>query len=86
MSREDYFLEPSIHGPDGEEDTSPPWLNRVPSNLAIAHTLTVGVLKLLFDLVLLYRVTFVVEFVLVPIGYVVSSGRSELVRCVAGDE
>ena len=39
-----------------------------------------------FALVLLYHVTFVVEFVLVPTGYVVSSGRSGLVHCVAGGE
>jgi hypothetical protein len=37
-------------------------------------------------IILLYRVTFVVEVVLVPIGYVVSNGKSELVHCVAGGE
>jgi hypothetical protein len=38
------------------------------------------------QLVLLYPITSVVEIAMVPSGYVVSSGRNELVRCVAVGE
>ena len=38
------------------------------------------------QLILLYPITSVVEIAMVPSGYVVSSGRNELVRCVAVGE
>ena len=42
--------------------------------------------EIVTHIVLLYPITSVVEIAMVPSGYVVSSGRNELVRCVAVGE